>query len=62
MIAFDDLPGATGGVAQVLRPRGPLKVLRASAAECAAHEAVLDAIAKATKGGCLWRADAEPSA
>ena len=35
---------------------------RASAAECAAHEAVLDAIAKATKGGCLWRADAEPSA
>ena len=62
MIAFDDLPGAIGGVAQVLRPRGPLKVLRASAAECAAHEAVLDAIAKATKGGCLWRADAEPSA
>ena len=62
MIAFDDLPGAVGGVAQVQRPRGPLKVLRASAAECAAHEAVLDAIAKATKGGCLWRADAEPSA
>ena len=62
MIAFDDLPGAVGGVAQVQRPRGPLKVLRASAGECAAHEAVLDAIAKATKGACLWRGGAEPPA
>ena len=61
MIAFEDLPGAVG-MAQALRPRGPLKVLRASAGECAAHEAVLDAIAKATKGACLWRGGAEPPA
>jgi len=35
--------------------RKPLKVLRASEAEAAEHEAYLDALDKAVKGTCLWR-------
>ncbi|HGX92976.1 MAG TPA: DNA polymerase III subunit epsilon [Candidatus Tenderia sp.] len=35
--------------------RPPLKVIRATAAEVAAHEAYLDEIDKASDGGCLWR-------
>lgn len=37
------------------RKRPPLKVLGASAVELAEHERVLDEIAKASKGNCLWR-------
>ncbi|QID18061.1 DNA polymerase III subunit epsilon [Nitrogeniibacter mangrovi] len=37
-----------------LKDRPPLRVVRASDAEMAAHEAVLGDIAKASKGACLW--------
>jgi DNA polymerase-3 subunit epsilon len=39
------------------RPRGTLVVLAASAEELAAHDAVLAAIQKETKGRCVWLAD-----
>jgi DNA polymerase III subunit epsilon len=51
----------TGLVREAVRPlsipRGVLRVVRASAAELAAHEARLAAIQKAS-GGCVWRAEA----
>lgn len=55
-LALDETPGATAMVrvaatAPLKRPR----VLRADAAECAAHEARLDALDKAAKGGSVWR-------
>ena len=43
--------------------RVALKVLRATEAESQSHKAVLDDIAKANKGLCLWRApESEPAA
>lgn len=43
--------------------RGPLRVLRAVAAEAESHAALLAKIDKETKGNCLWLArEAEPSA
>ncbi len=54
-----DPPPASGEAAQaLLRERKPLKVLRASAEELAAHAAVLAGIAKANKSRCLWLAEA----
>jgi len=41
---------------QLLRPQLPLRVLAASDEEAHAHEALLDIIAKASAGRCLWRA------
>lgn len=38
-----------------LADRPPLRVIRASDAELTAHEGVLDEIAKANKGTCMWR-------
>lgn len=38
--------------------RGPLLVLQPTAGELAAHEKLLDAIDKESKGRCLWRATA----
>ena len=37
------------------RPRGVIPVIRASAEELVAHEQALDALAKASKGKCLFR-------
>jgi len=45
------LPGVPAG------ERLPLRVLRASAAELVEHEAVLNEIAKESKGQCVWRDD-----
>ncbi len=51
----DDSESALDVAAGVdLSNRPPLRVLRASDAELAAHEAVLGDIAKASKGACLW--------
>jgi DNA polymerase-3 subunit epsilon len=41
--------------AKIVRPDGPLKVVAASEAEAAAHEKMLDLIAKSSGGTCLWR-------
>jgi DNA polymerase-3 subunit epsilon len=43
----------------IVGERPPLKVLRASEAELAAHDVVLAEIAKAGKGVCLWLASSE---
>ncbi len=54
----DDAVSASGGGTQLPpldRERPPLPVLRASAAERAAHAARLDAIDQASGGRCLWR-------
>ncbi len=42
--------------AKIVRPDGPLKVVVANDAEAAAHEKMLDLIAKSSGGTCLWRA------
>jgi DNA polymerase-3 subunit epsilon len=60
IIALEEpVPGSAeaGGVRS---ERAPLKVLRANAEELAEHDRVLNDIAKATKGPCLWR-QAEPA-
>jgi DNA polymerase-3 subunit epsilon len=46
---------ASGEAALLTLKRGALRVLRASAAEAAAHEARLDAVAKAAKKTPIWR-------
>ncbi len=56
-MSFDAAPASTGAPADNA-PRafqGALRVLRAGAAELAAHEARLDAVAKAAKQLPLWR-------
>lgn len=52
-----------GGPAQETAPLdlGRLRVLAASAAEAAAHEALLDGIAAKCKGGAVWRRAAAPA-
>jgi DNA polymerase-3 subunit epsilon len=47
-------------VAAVIRPRGSLKVVRASDAELEAHERMLAAIDKSSGGKTLWRQLAAP--
>jgi DNA polymerase-3 subunit epsilon len=54
MISLDDAVEADGDDGGGLAERVPLRVLRASAEELAAHEAVLQDIRKAAKGQCLW--------
>jgi DNA polymerase III subunit epsilon len=53
IVLEEPVPGSAeaGGV---LVERPPLAVLRASAEELAEHERILQDIAKATKGVCLW--------
>lgn len=51
-----DQPGADDDILSLGAPRPPLLLLRAEAQELAAHERVLDEIAKESKGRCLWRA------
>ncbi len=63
MIGFEEEPVARDTDASgAAVARAALKVLRASAAETQAHQAVLDDIAKANKGLCLWRAPAAENA
>ncbi|OHX14159.1 DNA polymerase III subunit epsilon [Chromobacterium sphagni] len=54
-----ELPGDAGGAIQF--ERKPLKVLAASEAEQAEHQAYLDALDKAVKGPCLWRSLEQPA-
>ena len=53
-----DLDSPSAAVAAVpVGERAPLRVLRASEEELAEHEAVLQQIAKESKGKCLWLAE-----
>jgi DNA polymerase-3 subunit epsilon len=45
-----------GQVRALLRPAIPLVVISATAEELTAHQAMLQTIAKASKGKCLWQA------
>ncbi len=56
MIEPDAAPRVQTGKGGAPVDRKPLLVRRASAEEIAAHERVLAAIDKETKGGCLWLA------
>jgi len=42
-------------VRALVRPSAPLRIVKASAEELQAHEAMLEVIAKASSGKCLWR-------
>ncbi|MEC5396404.1 DNA polymerase III subunit epsilon [Uliginosibacterium sp. H1] len=53
-IGLDDSAAGSALQLQALGERKPLRVLRASAEEAAAHQQVLQEILKATKGKCLW--------
>ncbi|HAF53650.1 MAG TPA: DNA polymerase III subunit epsilon [Thauera sp.] len=56
MIGLEDEPAVRETDSEgALAVRVALKVLRATEAETQSHEAVLDDIAKANKGLCLWR-------
>lgn len=61
---LDSEPAPGAGLDEVGGPieRRPLRVLRASADELAAHDTVLAAIAKANKGKCLWLPPEPPAA
>ena len=55
MIGLDDEPSAREADSEgAPLLRAAIPVLRASAEECTAHDAVLAEIAKANKGLCLW--------
>ncbi|MBS0545037.1 MAG: DNA polymerase III subunit epsilon [Proteobacteria bacterium] len=54
MALEDDVPRGEAELAGGPLERKPVTVLRATAAEQAAHEEVLAGIAKANKGLCLW--------
>ena len=43
------------------RPRAPLLLIQPDAEETAAHERLLDAIARESKGQCLWLPKAPPA-
>jgi DNA polymerase III subunit epsilon len=54
--SHSDVPGeARGAIRRVAAGRKPLRVIRADAAESAAHAARLDAIDKACESGSVWR-------
>ncbi|QNM95896.1 DNA polymerase III subunit epsilon [Chitinimonas koreensis] len=57
LIDFAGADETAGGaeLAATRGARGPLKVLRATAEEIAAHESYLDGLDKAVKGTSLWR-------
>ena len=55
-LAMDIEPDDAGGTVEALVfDKKPLRVLRASDAELAAHDAYLAELDKAVKGDCLWR-------
>ncbi len=49
---------AVGAPIALTLPAGALRVVLASAAECAAHEQLLQVLQKASGGRCLWLAEA----
>jgi len=53
-----DQSGATGESELTATAHPPLRVVRASVEELAAHERVLEEIGKESKGRCVWRLDA----
>ena len=54
--SHSDVPGeARGAIRRLPAGRKPLRVIRADAAESAAHNARLDAIDKACESGSVWR-------
>lgn len=60
LIDFDGpSPDAAAEQSLAMRERAPLKVLHPSEEERQAHERILDDIAKAGNGLCLWRSGAE---
>ncbi|THF67477.1 DNA polymerase III subunit epsilon [Pseudothauera nasutitermitis] len=61
IMALEESGSANAESAAQLGERPVLRVLRASAEELVEHERVLDDIAKANKGACLWRPP-EPAA
>ncbi len=56
LAALEHQSGASA--VQPVRPTGRLEVLRASSAECEAHEQMLKVIAQASGGKCLWPGEA----
>lgn len=61
MALDEDLPAHDVDGDGAPRERKPIKVLRISDAELQAHQSVLDDIAKANKGLCLWLAPEVPA-
>lgn len=62
-MGLDDAAEVSANLAHLAgRERKPLKVLRANAEELVGHERVLQEIAKATKGNCLWLPPADTPA
>ncbi|MEN9657178.1 DNA polymerase III subunit epsilon [Iodobacter sp.] len=55
MIDFDPYAGNDAALAFAKSNRKPLRVVSATAAELAEHEAYLAALDKSVKGECLWR-------
>jgi len=61
-LALDEVPtgalaaAGAGQVRALVRPAVPLVVVRASEEELSRHESMLQTIAKASKGRCLWQA------
>ncbi len=62
IMALDEPVPGQGEVDGVPFERPPLRVLRASGEELAAHDEYLAAIAKANKGACLWLPPQAPAA
>ena len=54
-----DREGGSSGIRRLSADRPPLRVVRASDAELAAHREQLDIIDKASGGQCLWRPSAD---
>ena len=54
IMALDDYGPSSAAATTVWNERPALKVVRASEAELASHDAVLAEIDKTTKGGCVW--------
>lgn len=64
-LALGELPGGPrttegGPVRALVRPPVPLRVVAATEEERQAHEVLLDVIARASGGKCIWRALDEP--
>ncbi len=58
IIESENLPTTRHGVAIEQKPRKPLRIQQASDAELSDHNAVLQDVQKASKGNCLWLANA----
>jgi DNA polymerase-3 subunit epsilon len=56
-IEVEAAPVGAGGVAVAQVERGPLRVIEASEEEAAAHAALLEGIARESRGRCVWLAE-----